>query len=363
MSGIFTHRVNRTWDRSQTNITAAVFFWDWINYIDDHAGMTWIAYGTGKTQTGTTPPSSWLNWDTVNDPVPWGDNSWVVFEASNADPLLDGGGGMPWQMKLQVTLATAFDDCNVADTDYDFEGRAHSVAGRVCPVGGWDSTPLDFNPVSGEEISTNFLMYGYPPSTSTFYTSNENYYLDIIGDDDTIFWTGAAFETPANSADRSRGGYVGMIQRRSSAVTYPFYFTTGALFDINAGQNTNIKSTSTLSQWEHGPNGADWPDYSLWLDKTKVSEHAYDTWERSLHAKLQTHVESGDSILYSILLCQWENPLKYAILGDLRLIHSCGNDWAWHEIRGTDPQYRNFIYGNTAGGIAERWPVGVAPIW
>lgn len=359
MSGLFTHRVNRYWDKSQANISAAVFFWEWLNYIDDHVGMTWIAYGTGKTQTGTTPPAGWISWDPTVDAVPWGDNSWVVFEATNADPQLDGGGGMPWQMKLQVTHATGFDDCNVADTDYGLEAKTYIVGGRVCPVGGWDSTPLDFNPAGGEEASDNFYIYGY---TSGGYGQNEYFNLEIVGDDDTIFWIGSAHDGSTDQRTQSRGGYVGMIQRRSSSITYPFYYTAGHIADYASG-SINRKTSVTNANWLYGDD-YHWPNYSLWKDKTKVSNHSYDTWENSNFNKIQTHVESGNSVILSCGLAQWEAPQKYAIIGEFRLIGACGTDWGEHEVRGTDPQYMSFCYMPSPDvGMAMRWPVGEVPIW
>jgi len=102
MSGTFQYRVNKYWNASTLSIAPAVFFWEWLNFIGDHSGLAWVGYGTGKTQSGTTPPAAWLDWDPTTTPTPpIGDNSWVVFEAENADPLLDGGGLKPWQAKMQ----------------------------------------------------------------------------------------------------------------------------------------------------------------------------------------------------------------------------------------------------------------------
>jgi len=342
------------------NRSAAAFFWNWLKYIDSHSGLVWKGYGTGKSQSGVTPPAGWLSWNPASvDPVPWGDNSWVVFEAENADPLLNGGGGMPWQCKLQTTLATAFDDCNAADIDYGKEGSTYAVCGRVCATGGWNETTLDFTPIGGEEGSDNHLWWGGDSSSGL----NEYFNLEIVGDDDTIVWNGAGYDTPGypeQTAWQNRNGYLGMIQRRSSVITYPFYYQCGRLGDISYGAGEREWNRKNEAWYWDAP----WPSYSLWKDGTKVTTHWQDTWDGTTLTHISRHVESGEDVILSCLLAQWQAPSKFAIIGEYRLLGAVGFDWGYHEVRGTDPQWFQFCYDPAAeGGMAMRWPVGEIPIW
>lgn len=370
MSGTFTHRVNRSWDMSQPNISAGVFFWEWLHYINDHAGMSFIGYGTGKTQSGTTPPASWLDWNPTTTPTPpFSDNSWFVFNADNADPLLDGGGSKQWQAKIQMTLATAFDDCNVADTDYDWEATTYSVVMRASATGGWDSTPLDFAPGGGEEASLNF---------SLFNGLNKMFVLDIIGDDDTLFWRGSAFiTTVSNAPARSRGGYLGMLQRRAGFISNPFFFTAGRLEDIASGTkyralNWCYTNNNYQYQWQLGgaefgdENGNDgkWPSYSLWHDGTAVTNHKHDTWDANNLPRLTPDNVTGEDVVLGIKVAQWKPPVKYTVLGEFRLIAKTAYQFGHSQLFGSNSEWLQFCYeGDANSGIGMMWPQGETPIW
>lgn len=364
MSGAFTDRTGIAWTKAQPNISTSVFFWNWIHYVNDHAGLVWIAYGTDKSQTGTTPPSLWFDWNPLTQPTPpWSDNSWVVFEAENADPLLNNGGTMPWQCKLQITEATGFDDCNVADINYTYEGSTYMVAGRWSAMGGWNATTLDFSPASGEEASYNIRLWGGDTNGR-----DENFYLEIVGDDDSIFWLGNAYDAVGypDYAWQSRGGYMGMVQRRSSAITYPFFATAGILGDYGYGAGDTAYNSRNAGNvyyvWRPGGDWS-WSSYSVWKDKTRITSHRLDTWDGWELAEVQTFTPSGESAILEILLAQWQAP-KYAIIGELRFVGTCGYDWGFHEVRGTDPQYMQFCWDVASfGGIVMRWPVGIVPGW
>lgn len=373
MSGTFTHRVNRLWDvLHQTDMSVPAFFWEWLKYVQDHAGLSFVNYGTGKVISGsTTPPAAWIDdFDPETDPNPYGDNSWFVFQADNADPLLDGGGGMPWQAKIQMTTTTGFDDCNVADVDHGEEGTTWCVCIRCSVGGGWDAvTDLEFEPVGGEDISQNHVMMT---------GQNVNYILDIIGDDDTIFWDGACFSGALSNADsRSRGGYLGMLIRRSDVITYPFLMTIGRMYD--GGPNTernaiNRCSQDDDSQWERvagttslSPGFFRWPTYTLWKDKTKIEGaniHAHDCWHPDDLWRMTPDPATGDMVIPACLAAQYQNPNKYAILGELRLIGATAFEFDHGVVVGTDSNWRQFCYNATVdSGMLMQWPQGVTAIW
>jgi len=372
MSGTFTHRVNRLWDASvQANMSVPAFFWEWLNYVKNHLGLNFVAYGVGKTQTGVTPPASWIDdFDPETDPNPYTDNSWFVFEATNADNLLDGGGSNPWQCKIQMTTSTGFDDCNVADIDYDEETQTWCVCMRSSCCGGWvGSGTLDFQPSGGEEISNNVRI---------FYGQNVSYILDIIGDDDTLFWDGAAFTGSLSNADaRTRGGYLGMIVRRSSVIDYPFLMTVGRISDAVAGAEDlaiNRCSSSANHQWQKvagttalTPGYCRWMTYTLWKDGTKIeghNVHAHDCWHPADMNKITPDPATGDIVIPACLVSQWVDPDKYAIIGELRLIGTTGYEFDHGVVVGTNADWRQFCYNATVdSGMLMMWPAGVTALW
>lgn len=372
MSGAFQHRVNRLWDvASQTDMTVPAFFWEWLKFVQDHTGLDFVGYGTGKVQSGTTPPAAWIDdFDPETDSNPYGDNSWFVFEAANADNLLDGGGLNPWQAKIQMTTTTGFDDCNVADTDHGQEGNTWCVCIRCSARAGWDGvTDLEFEPTGGEAISQNCRMMN---------GQNVNYILDIIGDDDTLFWDGACFSGDIANADaRSRGGYIGMLVRRSSVIEYPFIMTIGRMHD--GGQEIedraiNRCSQDADSQWERvdgttslTPGFFRWPTYTLWVDKTKIEGsniHAHDCWHVEDLYRMTPDPATGDIVIPACLVAQWLAPNKYAILGELRLIGATAYQYDLGVVVGTSADWRQFCYNATSdSGMLMMWPAGVPALW
>lgn len=365
MSGLFTPRVNRSWGKDQANICAAVFFWEWLKYFEAHNGFDFVSYGTGKVLGGAgDPPAAWKDWKPHApdlEAVPMGDNSWFVVEAKNADAQLDGGGSHPWQIKLQMTLATGFDDCNVADNNYGFETQTYCVAIRANAMGGFDNVSLDFVPVGGEESSDNYLM---------FYGQDENFYLDIVGDDDTVFWKGSAFDT-TEYLSQSRSGYVGMLQRRSAAIANPFFMKIGRISDQGSGAgelNINNRSLSNANaEWQadgYWNYGVGWPSYSVWSDGTRVTTHHQDCWDFQSLPDVTKHPVSGDDIVPAMLVSQKQAPAHHAIIGEYRFIGATFTRYAQHTLFGDNQEWIEICYASTTyGGVAMRWPDGVVPIW
>jgi hypothetical protein len=362
MSGSMNFGMSIYWDRNiRSGVSAAAFFWEWMKFIHSHGGMTWKGYGSGKSQSGTEPPAAWLNWDPAVSAPPWGDNSWIVWGADNADSRLTGEGNMPWQCKLQYTGSTAFDDCNVADVDYTKEGDLYAVIGRVSCMGGWNQTTLDFSPTGGEAASDNNRWWGGTAATG----QNEFFNLEIVGDDDTIFWNGCGYDSPIypEIAWQNRGGYLGMLQRRSPDITYPFFHKVGRLGDIGYGAGEQSYNTRNTYEWSPG-DAIDWPSYSLWMDGTSVTAHMQDTWDGTTLSYISRHIESGEDLVLNMLVAQWQTPARYAVLGEYRLIGAVGYDWGFHEVRGTTPPWFQFCYDPASyGGVAMRWKPGETPIW
>lgn len=357
MSGTFQYRVNRVWPKSQANISAAVFFWELLKFVEAHSGLDFVAYGTGKVQTGTTPPVGWTGWDPAVGAVPWGDNSWFVFQATNADALLNGGGLNPWQCKAQVTLATGFDDCNVANTAYGQEGQTYICCLRSSALAGWNGTTLDF-PATADE------------NRAAFQGQDENFNVDFVGDDDTILWRGCAYDIGDDKYVQSRMGYVGMLQRRGTTITQPFFSMIGRLFDgASTLENATVQRfTSTYTGFMVYNTVLPYPCYSLWKDGTTrvqgTQTHKADPWHLNSLNKFRFWKPTTEDLFPQILLAQYSGALYYAILGEFRFLWSCGTDKGEGLVIGTDPQYLQVCNDSTAqGGILMKWPAGVSPVW
>lgn len=371
MSGLFTPRVNRSWSCATANIASAVFFWEWLRYFESHVGFDFVGYGTDKVQGGTEPPDAWKDWlphepDLESVPVSMGDNSWFVVEAKNADAMLDGGGSHAWQIKFQYTSSTGFDDCNVADIDYGEETTLNIVAVRANAVGGWNGTSLDFAPVGGEESSDNYLIWN---------GEDRRFFLDIIGDDDTIFYKGACMENtggPVEARARTRGGYFGMLQRRSAAIAVPFFMKIGRLANIAQGTGRDAGNSrydgNSYAEWDgsaYWNRGVKWPSYSLWKDGTRVTKHHHDTWDSFSLPLMCIDPITGDDVVPAMLVAQKENPKKHGIIGEYRFIGATHTKHAQHALFGDDLEWQEICRDIVAygGGIAMRWPEGVVPIW
>lgn len=361
MSGTFTYRVNRYWDSSTNSIAPAVFFWEWLHWINDHAGMVFKGYGTGKVASGITPPSAWLNWDPLVTPAPpMSDNSWFVWEASNADPLLNGAGSTPWQAKIQFTLATGFDDCNVADTDYTQETATYVVCLRVSPEAGWDNTvALDFAPIGGEDISDNFRIFEE--------NLDGKFVLDFIGDDDTFWWVGACYDGLISEAlARARGGHIGLLQQQSLAIENPFLLTAGRISDITTGGGYDAVFGSTAAHYYVFGDpyvSMRWPSFSLWHDGTKIESHAHDSWDTTSRARLDRS-EATNEVMVLGMLVGTDVESKKVLIGEYRFMGATGFEFTQRTLTGDSSDWIQICYDvPNHPGVLMQWPPGVVPIW
>lgn len=369
MSGLFTHRVNRVWSKTFAGISAAVYFHEWLKFFSEHPGFSFVAYGTGKSQTGEEPPSTWVDWDpTLSGTVPWSDNSWFVVNADKASNELSGSGQNQWQAKFQTTQSTGFDDCNVADTDYDWEGTTYCNCLRASKFSGWDETLLDFAPSGGEAASHNFnIDQG----------SNDIFGLDIISDDDSIFWRNARVTSSLTTEGppRSRGGYLGMLIRNNASVN-PFLLAAGRNFNeiwnygyrsVNSCHDNNPgyyswHSTSVI--WDGTTLSYSWPSYSIGRAGNEIRRHRIETFPKTDIARMSWSPGYGEIINWGMRVAQWLPPDDYAIIGQLRFLASIGYQHG-HGVRyGDDLEWLQFTYqGDTNTGIGMKWPVGVVNVW
>ena len=377
MSGDIQYRVNRYFTRKKTTyngICIDALFWEFMQFFADHPGFSFVGYGTGKSQLGEEPPSAWLDFDPyTTDVVPWGGNSWFVVNADLAANELDGSGDQQWQAKFQVSgLGVAFDDCNVANVNYWWEGTANILCCRPSVRGGWDETTLDFSPVGGEDPGYNFVL--------SYNDGYDVFAIDIIGDNDTVFWRGAccASDIVSQGPPRSRGGYLGLVRRRFVEVDYPFIFAAGRMYDetANAGYratNHCADVNNTYYAWKReyviwkgadqvGSGGA-WPAHSLWIDGSRCYQHQLDTWGKHYYNYFQRDVDDDD-INYAIKVAQYESPNRYAILGELRLVAKVGQQYD-HGVRyGDSNEWLQIAYGAlNYSGIGMKWPAGTVNLW
>jgi hypothetical protein len=369
MSGTLQHRVNKIWNKETVAYPTSVVFWHFLNFFNDHPSFSFVGYGNGKSQAGTTPPSAWFDWDpTVLATSPYSENSWFVINADLASKALDESGDFQWQAKFQLSMGSGFDDCNVADVDYGWEGTVSCVCVRASAMGGWNATTLDFSPTGGEAVSNNLNI---------FQNVTGIFGLDIIGDNDTIFWRGAACASslPTNGPFRSRSGYLGMVQRLHSAIEYPFLFVAGRIYDetANGGYrsvNWCYDNNNTYYAWKRGYqywDGASysWPSYSVWKNGSSCTTQKIDTWGNSTTQSYFTADPLGNPINCAMKISQWKAPNKYGILGELRLVAKIGYQYN-HGVRyGDNNEWLQFcLQGQTYSGVGMRWPISEpAPIW
>lgn len=370
MSGTLKHRVNRGWDSTtQAGVAAARFFWDWLHFINIHTGLAVVEVGTGTTSHGTTIPTEWLGWNGVDNPttlspIPLDSNSWIVFRAIYADPLLNGGGTMQWEAKLQMTMGTAYDD--PSGIDYGLDGQTHNVVLRACPAGGWTgSGTWDFIPAMSQP-SQDFRLFGYTSSQA-----DKDYVLDIVGDDDTIWWRGAAADFTGDSKeDRVRGGYLGMINRRNADITWPFFVMAGPLCDLSSSRTTDGMIFSRHSEFtEYGLFNYEfgnlrWRTYSLGFDNIKVGTHRVDVWHLNTLSYMTPYHFTDEGIYPRMLLLQYEQPNHFAIIGEFRGYVVTPTSIGFSVVFGDTLEYIQIgAYPATYGGFAMPWPTGISPIW
>lgn len=368
MSGDFQSRVNSAWDNAtRANVAPCRWFWEWLHFINDHPGLTIIEVGNSGGSLGSTIPATWLAWDGTTDPLTLtpslSANSWIVFEATNADPLLNGGGTMKWQAKLQYTNATAYNDPSA--TNYGQDGNTNRVVMRTNVKGGWVGSPtFDFVPGTSEQNSQDVIVQD---------GANIDFYLDIVGDDDTIFWRTAGLTNMLsdNPYLYSRGGYIGMITQRSADISYPFLFMAGSCSSAVAASGAyaiNDKlTTNTYYQWRHTVGGGvmQWPSYSVAKDKTRVIAHMMETYHTDAISKMQTFHYTGEIILPFIRVAQWAATKYFNIIGELRLLACAGQSIGQGMLHGDDGEWLQFCRDPAThnGGISMNWPEGITPIW
>ena len=365
MSGDIQFRVNRSWFSAvQAGVSAKRIFGDFLAFFADHPNFHIISYGTGKVQTGVTVPTTWKAWaDSDGSGVPpFADNSWFVVEAQKASAALNGDGSRKWQAKFQVTTTTAFDDCNVANIDYGSEGEFQILAFRFSPDGGWiGAGTLDFG--GGVVASLNMLIADFD------WPSEYNYYLHILGDDDTVLWVGHSrlVGNPIPYYPNQKFGYMGELVRRNSNHTKPelamaqhLYHTGGRVLAKGDGEDaTVIFSNDQMTV----------PSFSLGADGTSVTQHRVfiahkdNTASGDMLFNAGPDPWSGEDEFLTIPIGQ-NHQEHQSVLGHLRLIELAGNYIIEGNLFGDGT--RLSVSYNTAvrGGLAIAWPgSGVGPIF
>lgn len=363
MSGNFLSSVNRKWNISVSNLTQAVMFHDWIvflNILITSGNYSFIECGTGGTSHSTTAiPTAWLNWDRVVDPSTlspsMGDNSWVVFEASNASKDLDGLGTEPWQCKVQYTRTTSYTD--PSGIDYGENASTQLTVVRVSANAGWVGNPTFDFPVVAPAGSSDMVMSN---------EQNSYYWIDFVGDDDTILWRGTLDTGALPLYNRARGGYIGMLRRRSTNITLPFYATMGMLDSTISSGRLAIISKQGSSNYHYGYKYYQWPSYSIGLSNVTITTHRHDTFHLDAINRFAQYPWSSSYIFPSMLVAQYQSPSDYNIIGEYRFLRAAPT--AIGEgivVSGPDTTERIQIADSstTYGGILMRWPYGVSPIW
>lgn len=373
MSGALRYRVNRRWIPSIfANVSPARFFWEWLHFINDHTGLTVIEVGTGTTSHGTSIPASWLSWDATVSPTTltpaMDSNSWIVFEAVNADPLLNGGGTTPWQAKIQMSLSSGYAD--PSGTNYGMNGNVGQVALRASATGGWvGSSTWDFSPGYGT-ASGDMKMFG---SLTTSYLDYD-YYLDIVGDDDTLWWRGCSmtYVTNGTPRQRPRGGCMGMINRYNSSIAYPFFVYVTPINTNNRASNTDRWAFTRIESLLYKYSIFDIYDanvggytYSLGYDGSRVSSHRSENWKKFMVRKIWKSHFSNKLIMLSTLIRQYASPDYYDIYGTLRGYLSVPPVIGTSTLLGSNLEYIQICCEDDLndGGVLMPWEPGVIPIW
>jgi hypothetical protein len=364
MSGQFQYRVNRVWRNSdQGNVAPFRFFYELISFIDSHSGMSWVAYGTGASQTGISVPASWLSWSTVTDPPPYSDQDWCVFQADNASELLDGSGSYQWQCKIQVvnTASTLFQD--PSGGSYGLTTEDQLVALRFSPGGGWNSGTLDFSPSGGKDVSDNYAC---------FYEDGIDFSVHFFGDDDVIYFAGMGSATNYLSM---RGSYMGMIISRDPHIDDPCFFMVGRISDDspNSGRRAILaKGTTTSYQfyWQYSvaTAAAGWPAFSIARDGTSgLTDYKIDPWGRfwAVAASSFEYTTPASDLVYSIAVAQWETPNHYSIIGELLHIYCSSGSHGQGTLLGNSGYIQMSEGGlsTSYGGIALKRPSTEVPFF
>lgn len=369
MSGDLIYRVNTlcpSYNSSDwaDDITPAIIFAEFLTFINSHPNFDFAGYGTGASQTGTTPPSSWWTWDYRVGSVPFGDNSWFVINATKASKDMDGSGDYQWQAKFQVTLSSGFDDCS--GSDYSFEGNTYTICCRSSADGGWNSGTCDFAPTSGADISDNYRVE---------YGANYDLAIDIVGNNDTIFWRGMGLENDFD-LDYCRQGYLGIINRRTG-VDKPFFMMVGAISEDYGGDGTDIARNAayeTVAGYNWRPERTfDWPTYSIGPDgTTKITSH----WKGSQYSwtygtRSSPYQYGGYNLFWRVPIQEYQGTDYYNYLGELDLVIQTDNTIGESVVLNVSSSDENesgcylqfCARGGDWAGMAMKYPAGVNNLW
>jgi hypothetical protein len=356
MSGYIQYRVNRSWvDSSQTGVACFRVFWELLNFINDYFGYEFIAYGNETSQLGTTPPDSWFEWD---DPPNYIDNNWFVFEAKNASALLNDDGTRPWQCKVQVynssSAGAGFNE--PSGTDYGYKGEYQLICFRFSPDGDWSAGSKDFVPSSGADFSQNYCIYR---------GSSVDFGIHFIGDNDTIWFIGD-IGSYIGTWSHTRGCYVGELVRRNSSHTKPELFMTGRIANnaIGTGLDAVIGRQSATNRAFGINQNTPWPSFSLAQDDlNEVTTHILGGLSSTFQKDLPLDPWSGNVELVSMMVRQEYSTINFSILGDLRFLRTCSDDYSGGTVL-PDGNWIQIAEGyGTYGGIVMPWPNGVTPAW
>ena len=198
------------------------------------------------------------------------------------------------------------------------------------------------------------------------------FFLDIIGDDDTIWWKGSCYIDPvSNAARRARGGHIGLLTRRSSDVTYPFLLMSSSLIDNSSSGNyypvfyCNSNGMFNPPTQEFGAINYQ-PSYSLWKDGTQVKNHIHDSYDTTTLPRIVRDVVTNGIVVLGILVGQHEpDNGRAALMGEYRLVGATGFEFGQNSLVGDNLDWIQAGWDSSGAypGILMRWPAGVAPIW
>jgi hypothetical protein len=369
MSGVMQFRVNKVWEDSvQNSIGIARFFAEMLAFFADHLEFDIISYGTGKSETGTSTPTSWKTWadSDGSGTVPFSDNSWFVVEAQNASASLNGDGSRQWQAKFQFTSTTGFDDCNYADVEYGSgtEGTYHRLMVRFSPDGGWVAgTTLDFTSVTA---SDNLQI-----ADADFNDSRVDFGLHMIGDDDTIIWVAQLMTYGGTLPTYSlqRFGYLGETVRRNSNHTKPELAIVGtAIYNAGyvLGREWDEPSTRIFNSPQQGSNI---PSFSLDSDGNVVDKHMFWCGHNTTGADSDILFTGADDpwtseTEYIGILVRHDDGEHNSIIGQLRIIEIADSYKSEGNLWGDGTRLSVGYQTSTKGGLAVPWPgSGTSPLF
>jgi hypothetical protein len=371
MGGVMRYRVNRNWnDPDNANKAPKRFFWELLSFFYDHPNYSIVAYGdlsapdTGRElgtawPDGTGGEADWLSWPAPASEPTIPENGWFVIQADLASPVLDGAGSMQWQAKFQYTLSTGFDD--PSGVDYNLETDTEIVAVRFSIDGGWNHAAFDFSDVATVPASTN---------AEAFYEDGINFGVHILGDADTVWWVGAGSGSGLPLEDRTRGGYLGLVRRRSAAISYPCLMMVGRVSQYNegSGQQNILSRRTTNSNYLFNtiPAYVTWWSYLVGHDDGVIE--GADKWLAftwgSFHQTQPDDHWTDEFLIKSIPLRLHTGPDYYSKYGELRFLGCCNDQHGLWEICGDDGDYMQIASdAATYGGITMPWPAGTLPAW